>query len=172
MYRLFSFFSFGSSSVTHWAWLFPLSEGQGGFPADAYAGGEMLAFFPTLPPQSLHPGKPGNRNTTQSLQNLLCANSKGGVRVLVGGWKRDLSLGKCSQGKSLSPWILFTMPRVWPRGLSSHCWREKKPRAHSSQDCTWENCCVGTCCFRMQPEFVSGLCTFPEQHGTEAPEWR
>lgn len=37
----------------------------------------MLAFFPTLPPQSLHPGKPGNRNTTQSLQNLLCANSKG-----------------------------------------------------------------------------------------------
>lgn len=76
MCHLFSFFSLKAFSITHLAWLFPLCRGQGGFPAYAYAKSGMFASFPTLPPHSHH-AKLRSRNTTQILQSLLCANSKG-----------------------------------------------------------------------------------------------
>lgn len=63
MCHLSSFSSLKSLSLAHLA----LSRGQGGFPAYAYAGRGMLAFFPTLPPHSRHP-KLRSRNTIQILR--------------------------------------------------------------------------------------------------------
>lgn len=111
MCHLFSFFSLKSFSVTHLAWLFPLSRGQGGFPAYAYARKGMFAFFPTLPPQSRH-AKLRSRNTIQILQNLLCANSKG---VWSSGecWKNTESQEAC-------PFPSQMFPRANPSGIHGY----------------------------------------------------
>lgn len=91
--------------------LFPLSRGQGGFPAYAYARKRMFAFFPTLPPHFYH-AKLRSKNPIWLFQNLLCANSKGIYRVL-----RSIGIAQRLESMSLPNQVF---PRVNPSGLHGY----------------------------------------------------
>jgi hypothetical protein len=121
---LFSFFSFESFSITHWAWLFPFSRGQGGFQHMLMQETGCLPPFQPCP-RSLRIMGNWKTETLHRACKTSCVQTPKECGVLVGGCKQALSLGKLSQGKSLSPWIPFTMPRMWPWGLSSNCWAEQ-----------------------------------------------
>ena len=132
MCHLFSFFSLKSFSITHLAWLSPLSRGQGGFPAYACTRKRDVCLLSNLTP-TLSSCKT-EAEMLYRFSRISCVQTAKQFRVLrhVGNTqirKIAPSLTLCSQGQTLqSPWIPLALARMWPTGFSPCCSTEKEPR--------------------------------------------
>lgn len=112
MCHYFSFFSLKSFSITHLAWLSPLSRGQEGS-QHMLVQEKDVCLLPTLPPHTHHK-KQKQKCYTDSPKSPVCKlQSSSGFWRHVGNTqirKTAPSLTPCSQGQSLqSPWMFL----VW-----------------------------------------------------------
>lgn len=136
MCHLFSFFSLKSFSITHLAWLSPLSRGQGGFPAYAYARKRDVCLLSNLTP-TLSSCKIEAEMLYRFSRISLCANSKA-VQGAEACWKytdqEDCPFPNPVFPRPISPVSMDTFGfgqnvTHWPRSLLPY---RKGAQAHSN----------------------------------------